>query len=232
MANPVIRIFKLNTKQVWSEIEFSKQEAFNFLDNGKDSKLRDLLKVVYRDIESVESTRFSIPGEITTTGSDRICTAKPAASLEAILDTAAERAIYLAIAEQPMNEESAKELAFFAHRRQTDAFGDPYSEHLERVAARCSSQEEKIVAFLHDLFEDTNCDPYLLAPELQRDVWCLTRDIAETYSEYIQGIRKLGSDVAVKVKIADLQDHLEHKPERLPQSLIQRYQKALAHLQQ
>lgn len=51
--------------------------------------------------------------------------------------------------------EKAIEIAVIYHKGQVDKGGDPYILHPLAVAARVQSIEEKIVAYLHDVPEDT-----------------------------------------------------------------------------
>lgn len=58
----------------------------------------------------------------------------------------------------------AHEICASAHQGQTDKAGMPYHLHPERVAARCATDAERIVALLHDTIEDTDVSPdYLLS---------------------------------------------------------------------
>lgn len=47
----------------------------------------------------------------------------------------------------------AMQIAAEADDGQTDKLGNPYFEHCQRVASAVSSEDEKIVAFLHDVVE-------------------------------------------------------------------------------
>jgi len=50
----------------------------------------------------------------------------------------------------------AIEIAYEAHEGQTRWSGEPYITHPEAVAAAVITEDEKIVAWLHDVVEDTN----------------------------------------------------------------------------
>ena len=50
----------------------------------------------------------------------------------------------------------ALKIAYSAHQGQIDKGGVPYVQHPIRVALSCMSDDEKIVALLHDVIEDTN----------------------------------------------------------------------------
>lgn len=55
-----------------------------------------------------------------------------------------------------MNQvEMALQLATKAHKGQYDKAGKDYIEHPKVVAAMLENQEEKTVAYLHDVIEDT-----------------------------------------------------------------------------
>ena len=109
-------------------------------------------------------------------------------------------------------QEKAWAVAVAAHGGQTEAAGNPYTDHLRRVAARLDDSAARAVALLHDTLEDTDLSHEALATafgeEIARAVEILTRRPAQTYAEYIEGLRTSGSDVAIAVKIADLEDHL------------------------
>ena len=46
----------------------------------------------------------------------------------------------------------------------------------------------------------------------------LTQRPTETYGEYIKRIAQSGHEVAIEVKLANLEDHLQHKPEQLTEA--------------
>ena len=58
-----------------------------------------------------------------------------------------------------MDLEAALEFARRAHAGAVDKAGRPYIEHIERVVARLDGEEERIVAALHDIVEDTEHGP-------------------------------------------------------------------------
>jgi len=139
----------------------------------------------------------------------------------------------------------AKELALKMHEGMTDKYGNPYFEHLERVANRVREMEYDMVdetseinlyivaAYLHDVIEDTD---YLIGDlidefgeTIAEAVKLLTRDEEETYAHYVIGIKKsvfLEGKIARVVKMADLLDHLMG-PTPCPPNLVKRYEKSL-----
>ena len=107
-----------------------------------------------------------------------------------------------------------------------DKGGHPYAGHLCRVAEKVNETITKnrqyvsdnydkavIVAYLHDILEDTDCT----IPELE-DIGCdqeiidtvlaITRDIKEDkYFDFIKRVKK--NPIARIVKIADLEDNMD-----------------------
>ncbi|MBQ6190411.1 MAG: hypothetical protein IJK45_09595 [Bacteroidaceae bacterium] len=98
------------------------------------------------------------------------------------------------------------------HRNQRDKAGMPYMGHLARVAEKCSGDEEKMVALMHDLVEDTDVDEAFLRsygiPEDMVDaVISLTKREGEDYMDFID--RVSNDSLAREVKIADLEDNMD-----------------------
>ena len=139
----------------------------------------------------------------------------------------------------------AKELAKKLHEGMTDKYGNPYFEHLERVANRVREMEYDMVdetseinlyiaaAYLHDVIEDTEYTLGELTEKfgevIAEAVKLLTRDNEETYADYVIGIKKsfhLEGKIARVVKLADLFDHLMG-PTICPANLVKRYEKSL-----
>jgi (p)ppGpp synthase/HD superfamily hydrolase len=98
------------------------------------------------------------------------------------------------------------------HHGQLDKSGKAYILHPLAVMLRMDTDEERIVAVLHDVVEDT---PITVAdllhdgypPEIVEAVDLLSRRHNQTYSEYIQALA--GNRIALKVKIADLIHNLD-----------------------
>ena len=128
-------------------------------------------------------------------------------------------------------------LAAQAHRGQKDKVGAPYILHPLRVMLRLKTEEEMMVAVLHDVVEDS---AYTLAdleragfpPHVMEAVDCLTRREGETYEAFIERLKP--NPLARRVKLADLEDNLDIR--RLPQlgekdfERLQRYRRAWASL--
>lgn len=116
------------------------------------------------------------------------------------------------------DEESAKLLDKAAriciekHAGQRDKAGKAYFLHPMRVAIRCHTDEEKIVALLHDTIEDTDVTAEFLLdqgfPEtIVNGILSVTKREGECYDEFIAraGQNPLGR----VVKLHDLEDNLD-----------------------
>lgn len=108
--------------------------------------------------------------------------------------------------------EKAMILAANGHMGQLDKGGQPYILHPVRVMLRCKTIEEKTVAMLHDLLEDT----VYTAEDLRQEgfpekiiaaVVCLTKAEGEIYTDYIERICE--NQLAARVKLADLMDNMD-----------------------
>lgn len=101
----------------------------------------------------------------------------------------------------------AKEIATIAHKGQFDKAGKPYVNHLEAVASKLKSAEEKTVAWLHDVLEDTDYTEAQLtmffSPRIVEAVVALTKRRGESYEDYLRRIAQ--NPLAVQVKLADLE---------------------------
>jgi len=133
--------------------------------------------------------------------------------------------------------EEAIALAAQAHRGQVDKAGEPYVLHLLRVMLRMRRPEQRIIAVLHDLVEDTpyTCDSLrdMGYPEsIVSGIDALTRRPTESYMEFVQ--RAGANDLARAVKLADLEDNLDLRriPDPQPRDLerIVRYVAARQYL--
>lgn len=125
-----------------------------------------------------------------------------------------------------------------AHSGQFDKGGKPYYLHPISVMKRLPdvSDDVRIAALFHDLFEDTS----ITANDL-RDfgyneniitmVGLVTRKPGLTYMEFIQSIVDSGNKGAIMIKIADNEDNID--PNRIAQippeqqGIVKRYAKSL-----
>ena len=118
------------------------------------------------------------------------------------------------------------------HAGQKDKAGLPYVEHPRAVAARVESEEEKIVALLHDTVEDTDATideiREMFGSTIADAVALLTHDNSVPYMEYVAKVKE--NPIARAVKLADLSHNMDlsripHVTERDLQR-IEKYKKA------
>lgn len=103
-------------------------------------------------------------------------------------------------------------LATKAHLGQKDKAGAAYIRHPLRVMGRMTTDEEKMVAVLHDVVEDTSITLQDLRiagyPKSVVDaVDALSRRKNETYEQFIERLKP--NALARRVKIADLEDNMD-----------------------
>ena len=100
----------------------------------------------------------------------------------------------------------AMQIAFDAHMGQVDKAGVPYIFHPIHVAEQMETEEECIVALLHDVVEDTNITFEDLDKEFSSVVIealkLMTHDKSVPYFDYVKRIKN--NPIARKVKLADL----------------------------
>lgn len=131
-------------------------------------------------------------------------------------------------------------LAASAHRGQTDKGGQPYILHPLRVMAAMDTDQERIVAVLHDAVED-NADVRLTEIEttfgtrIAAAINALTKRDGESYDEYLDRVK--ADEIAIKVKLSDLKDNsdlsrLGRDPTDADRRRLDRYLRARAILLQ
>lgn len=108
--------------------------------------------------------------------------------------------------------ERALLLAVTAHAGQVDKAGMPYILHPLRLMLRLATQEERIVAVLHDTLEDTS----LTLDGLRQEGFSaavltaldhLTHRAEHSYAAYIQRLQ--ANSLAVRIKLLDLEDNMD-----------------------
>jgi (p)ppGpp synthase/HD superfamily hydrolase len=103
--------------------------------------------------------------------------------------------------------DKAKQLAHEAHSGQLDKAGKEYISHPEAVANMVETADEKVVAWLHDVLEDSDITEETLRSEFPDPivdaVIALTHKSDETYDDYL--CRLSQNPLAVTVKLADLE---------------------------
>ncbi|WP_051420114.1 HD domain-containing protein [Rhizobium sp. IBUN] len=126
---------------------------------------------------------------------------------------AAERSDFMSEGDGGLDLLRAMKIAFSAHAGQTDKEGNPYFSHCKRVAAAVKEDDQRIVAYLHDVVEkgpgwtferlsNEGFNPSVLAA-----VQALTRREDESDSEFVA--RSADDELARPVKVADLKDNLK-----------------------
>lgn len=97
-------------------------------------------------------------------------------------------------------------IAYNAHQNQFDKAGVPYVYHPIHIAEQMETEEECIVALLHDTVEDTDITFEQLSKEFDGKIVnilkLLTRNKNEDYMKYINKLKE--DPIARKVKIADI----------------------------
>lgn len=102
-------------------------------------------------------------------------------------------------------------IAYEAHKNQVDKSGVPYIYHPIHVAEQMDTENECIIALLHDVVEDTKVTFKQLEEVFSKEIIdilkLLTREENIEYDEYIKRIKN--NSIACKVKIADLTHNLD-----------------------
>jgi (p)ppGpp synthase/HD superfamily hydrolase len=133
--------------------------------------------------------------------------------------------------------EKALEIATIAHKGQTDKAGKEYIYHPIMVAFSVKTKEEKIVALLHDVVEDTkitlkDLKNYGVGTNELTAIKLLTKKNNEDYFEYIARIKT--NNLARNVKIADLKHNSDLTRLKVitdkDLKRVEKYKKAIAYL--
>lgn len=125
-------------------------------------------------------------------------------------------------------EDLAESLAELKHYGQ--CYGThPYTYHLREVVSLCSSPEARIVAWLHDILEDTDASYELLyhmfGKEIADAVHKISKYPHKTYEDYIKGVKSNG--LSHIVKIADTRCNLWQSESEGDERRITKYTKQL-----
>lgn len=100
----------------------------------------------------------------------------------------------------------AMNIAYNAHLYQVDKAGVPYIFHPMHVAEQMKTEEECIVALLHDVVEDTNITLKDLEKDFSKEIIealkLMTHNDEEDYLDYVKKLKK--NPIARKVKLEDL----------------------------
>jgi len=114
--------------------------------------------------------------------------------------------------------------ALRAHQGQLDKSGVPYILHPLAVSCRCESFDERIVALLHDVVEDSDVTLKDLFSEfpsyIVQAVDAITHRKNESHRDYV--IRCSKNIIAARVKIQDVKHNMERMGFLTDQNLIDR----------
>lgn len=119
-------------------------------------------------------------------------------------------------------------IAYDAHHGQLDKSGVPYVFHPIHLAEQMHTEEECIVALLHDVVEDTEITFEQLEKEFSDTVIqalkLLTHDDSVEYMDYIRNMKD--NPIAKNVKLADLRHNSDNtRLEKLTEKDIKRNNK-------
>ena len=129
---------------------------------------------------------------------------------------------------------TAVAIAADAHGDQVDKAGWPYILHPLRVGLAGRTDPERVVGFLHDVFEDSGYDARRvlllgMPDDVVRTVEVLTKRQGECYEDYLARVK--ADPLARAVKLNDLADNLrEDRVVALSEAMVRRYTRAQAFL--
>ena len=108
--------------------------------------------------------------------------------------------------------DKAAQICVTRHAGQRDKMNCAYFQHPMRVAMRCRTDEEKIVALLHDTIEDTDVTPEYLIEQgfpqhIVEGILSVTKREGETYEDFFKRAKQ--NTIGRIVKIHDLEDNLD-----------------------
>ncbi|MGO8670199.1 MAG: hypothetical protein ACLQVD_02360 [Capsulimonadaceae bacterium] len=107
----------------------------------------------------------------------------------------------------------AARIAATAHEGQFDKAGRTYILHPIRLMTKASTDDERIVALLHDVVEDgegwtlDRLRAEGFPDHIVATVDCLTARDGESYPDFIS--RVLENQLAIRVKLLDIEDNLD-----------------------
>ncbi len=134
--------------------------------------------------------------------------------------------------------EKAILLALNAHKGQLDKGGNPYILHPIAVMNRVVTIEEKIVAVLHDVIEDTEITlddlrKHGFTEEIIEAINLLTKKEQDSYDEFIE--KTINNPISRKVKIADIKENMDISRIKDPTTKdfqrLEKYKKAIERLE-
>lgn len=133
--------------------------------------------------------------------------------------------------------QQAYEIAASAHAGQVDKAGRDYIFHPLTVASFVKTDDERIVALLHDVVEDTsvtlqNLSDAGFSDAVVHAIDCVTKREGEALQDYLQRVKS--DRLATAVKLADLQHNSDlsriSQPTEKDYARAERYRKEIAFL--
>ena len=134
--------------------------------------------------------------------------------------------------------ERARQVAIHAHRGQTRWNEDDYVTHPIRVAQRLSSrlhggsekEDEQVVAYLHDVVEDTDVsrgdlESFGFTESQLESLDSVTKRPGENYRDFV--LRARTNPVGRAVKVADIKDNLRDLDGKQNKTMRDKYELAL-----
>ena len=128
-------------------------------------------------------------------------------------------------------------IACEAHQGQSSINGEPYILHPLRLLIKAKSNEERIIAVLHDVIEKSNISLADLKNKgfdqnIISSIDSLSRRKSESYVDYIG--RLMQNRISVKIKLLDLADnikmHSENNNNGIYDAKIKQYKNALKNI--
>lgn len=145
---------------------------------------------------------------------------------------------YEELNEEEFYLELAKQLAHAYHKGQVDKAGvDYFTGHISTVVNGVETNEEKIVAYLHDIIEDTKLTQEDLlhlgfSEKVVNAVVALTKDKKVKYEEYLKGVKQ--NELAKVVKLSDLSNNMDlsrlNEITEVDEKRLEKYKKAFQYL--
>lgn len=134
--------------------------------------------------------------------------------------------------------ELSKQLAKVYHKGQVDKAGvDYFTGHISTVVNGVNTDEEKTVAYLHDIIEDTKLTKEDLlhlgfSENVVNAVVALTKNKKVKYEEYLKGVKQ--NELAKVVKLSDLSNNMDlsrlNEITEVDEKRLEKYKKAFKYL--
>lgn len=134
--------------------------------------------------------------------------------------------------------ELSKQLAKVYHKGQVDKAGvDYFTGHISTVVNGVNTEEEKTVAYLHDIIEDTKLTKEDLlhlgfSENVVNAVVALTKNKKVKYEEYLKGVKQ--NELAKVVKLSDLSNNMDlsrlNEITEVDEKRLEKYKKAFQYL--